>query len=135
MERAKTVVDASVAIKWFVQEPLSQNAEKILQEHIEGKRLIFAPDLVIYEVGNALHFRGLAVEDVKRAFQDMADFQLHIEKATITLVLNAVRLARSYKLTVYDAAYAALAEVMGAELITADEKVSTLPFARSLGRM
>ena len=132
MERAKTVVDASVVVKWFVSEPLSDKAEKILQEHIDGKRFISAPDLMMYEVGNALHFRGLASDDVKRAFQDLADFQLRIERATIPLILNAVRLARSYKLTVYDAAYAALAEITGAELITADGKVAALPFARDL---
>jgi len=132
MERTKTVVDASVVIKLFISEPGSNKAEKLLQSHIEGARFLYAPDLLLYEVGNALHFRNLPPEAIKRAFQDLAGFQLHTERASTTLLFGAARLAKTYGLTVYDAAYAALAETLGAELVTADEKLAKLPCGRHL---
>jgi predicted nucleic acid-binding protein len=42
------VVDASVAIKWFVPEPLSKEAERLLG----GGDALFAPDLLLIEFGN-----------------------------------------------------------------------------------
>jgi predicted nucleic acid-binding protein len=42
------VVDASVAIKWFVEEPLRSQARKLLADRHE----FVAPDLLIAEVSN-----------------------------------------------------------------------------------
>ncbi len=44
------VVDASVVIKWFIEENLSAEAEAILGH---GEPL-FAPDLLLAEIGNVL---------------------------------------------------------------------------------
>ena len=133
MERQKTVVDASVVLKWFIGgETFSSEAEKVLKRHIEGETFLYAPDLLMYEIGNTLHFRQISPEAVKRAFHDLSDFQIHMEKATNILLLNAIRLAKLYEITVYDAAYAALAEMLGADLVTADNKLAKLPFARHL---
>ena len=42
------VVDASVVIKWFIDEPLHENARQLLTE----REVLHAPDLLIPEVGN-----------------------------------------------------------------------------------
>jgi predicted nucleic acid-binding protein len=44
------VVDASVTIKWFVPEPLSDEADRLLG----GGDALFAPDLLLLEFGNTL---------------------------------------------------------------------------------
>jgi predicted nucleic acid-binding protein len=44
----KVVVDASVAIKWFVPEPLSSAAERLLV----GVDALLAPDFLLVEFGN-----------------------------------------------------------------------------------
>lgn len=48
------VVDASVALKWFVDEPDSAPALALRNAHIAGQSPLVAPDLLIYEVANAL---------------------------------------------------------------------------------
>lgn len=45
------VVDASVAVKWFIAEPDSERGEKVLGQHL-GK--IIVPDLFMIEVNAAL---------------------------------------------------------------------------------
>jgi|SRR3989339_660837 len=132
MERQKTVLDASVVMKWFVDEPLSDKARKLTQDHRNKTKELFAPDILVYEIGNALHFRHFDIEEIKRAFFDIANLQMNVERPNSTLLLNAVRLAEMHNLTVYDAAYAALAEMIGAELVTADAKLAKLPFAMHL---
>ena len=48
----KLVVDASVVIKWFVPEPFSLEARRILDDYRAGSLDLVAPDLLNAEVGN-----------------------------------------------------------------------------------
>jgi len=48
------VIDASVAVKWFVEEPDSSAAHRLLEAHATGETTLVAPDLVVYEVSNVL---------------------------------------------------------------------------------
>ena len=50
------VVDASVALKWFVTEPDSDRALALLDDHLGGTRRILGPSLLPFEVGNALRY-------------------------------------------------------------------------------
>lgn len=46
------VVDSSVAVKWFVAEPYSAEAWRILEGYRDGTLSFLAPDLINAEVGN-----------------------------------------------------------------------------------
>ncbi len=43
---SKLVVDSSVAVKWFVTEPYSREAIRILTEYQAGTIELLAPDLI-----------------------------------------------------------------------------------------
>jgi predicted nucleic acid-binding protein len=64
---ANLVVDASVAIKWFVAEPLSIEARRILDDYQAGTLSLVAPDLINAEFGNIVWkkriFQGLGADD------------------------------------------------------------------------
>ena len=66
---ANLVVDASVMIKWFVAEPLSVEARRILDDYQAGTLSLVAPDLINAEVGNIVWkkqiLQGLGGEDAK----------------------------------------------------------------------
>lgn len=49
---AKIVVDSSVIIKWFVGEPLSEEAWRVLEGYQSGTLTLVAPDLLAAEIGN-----------------------------------------------------------------------------------
>ena len=76
----KLVVDASVAIKWFLPEPLSEEARQILDEYQAGRLSVLAPDLIYAEVGNIVWkrqvFHGLVAEEPRRLLTSFATWLL-----------------------------------------------------------
>lgn len=48
----KVVIDSSVAIKWFVVEPYSADARRLLYGYQLGELEFLAPDLINAEIGN-----------------------------------------------------------------------------------
>ncbi|MBW1669419.1 MAG: type II toxin-antitoxin system VapC family toxin, partial [Deltaproteobacteria bacterium] len=53
----KAVVDASVVVKWFVEEEGSEEALAIRRRYIEEEVEIVAPELIHFEVLNALRYK------------------------------------------------------------------------------
>lgn len=68
----KVVVDSSVVIKWFVAEPHSSEARRLLDEYQQGALDFLGPDLLFAEIGNIVwkkqSFQGLSVIDPDRCW-------------------------------------------------------------------
>lgn len=116
------VVDASVAVKWFLPE---QDAERAVALLRAGHRLI-APDLLWIEVASVLWKvarRGaLSPDEAHRMIADAAAFPVEtVESAG--LLPDALRIATAADRTVYDSLYVALAAREGAVMITADDRL------------
>ncbi len=119
MAGQKIVIDASVAVKWYNPEKLSERALELRSKHVKGEVMLYAPDLLLYEVTNALRWNPeLGDEDVRLAAQSLEDIMIVFEKPSFGL---AVQLAYASGLTIYDASYLALARDLGCELVTADK--------------
>ncbi|HLC84295.1 MAG TPA: type II toxin-antitoxin system VapC family toxin [Candidatus Nanoarchaeia archaeon] len=58
--------------------------------------------------------------------------QLRVERINRYLLDKAIILARSHNLTLYDAIYAALAQVHGCPLVTEDKQLLAVPNAMAL---
>ena len=128
-----TVVDASVAIKWFVEEPGSPQAHEMLAR---GQPLT-APDHLIGEVARGLLRRTRAGdfsrENAKSALVGLpAMVSLAPMEALAPLAFD---LADECSITIYDAFYVALAIRTDDVLITADERLRAgLASSRWAGR-
>jgi len=127
-ERLRYVVDASVGIKLFVDEPLSDYAYALFAKLAEEPPAeLFVPDLFYIECANILlkYVRrlGRSLEDSQA---DLADLRLLALKSTPTadLVEDALILASQKNLTAYDACYAVLARRLEIPLITADKPMA-----------
>ncbi|MEM4251422.1 MAG: type II toxin-antitoxin system VapC family toxin, partial [Candidatus Bathyarchaeia archaeon] len=59
-EIAKYVPDASVAVKWFVEERDSSNALRLKQLFESGRIDLEAPSLLWYELASAIRFHPKA---------------------------------------------------------------------------
>lgn len=120
----KVVVDASVAVKWFVPEIHSAAASRMLDPEIA----LYAPDLIGPEFGNIL-WKKLRREEIGReeAEEIMNAFsKLPFEIRPSSLLLpSAFELAIELDRTVYDSLYLALAVAEECLLITADAKFHT----------
>ncbi len=127
------VVDCSVAIKWFVPEPLSGQADRLL----DGARDLLAPDLIFPELGNVLWKkvarRELSPAEARDVLSGLQRVPLVVEPSR-ALTAAALEIALVHGRTVYDAVYVALAVAHDCTLVTADDRlVRTLavgPLAR-----
>ena len=116
------VIDASVAIKWFLPEQYSINAIRLLDAGCE----LVAPDLIFPECGNVLWKKWLRQElepeVIPALLADLRRMNVTIVP-TYSLTDEASRIAVNYRRSFYDSIYLALAVVSNGRMITADEKL------------
>ena len=124
------VIDASVAVKWYIPEPLSKAAEQYLQLYKEDRAILLAPDLIIIEVGNALWKKTLSGElpanDARAVLHALTKYCPLKLVPSSELVPSALELAIKMGFTVYDSLYIALAAAAEAMLVTADKEMVKL---------
>ena len=117
------VVDASIVVKWFLPEESSDAARQLLDESSE----LVAPDLVFAEAGNAVwrrvRMRQLEAPIARRLVADIAGIALQPIPSRF-LLKDAIGVAISAGITVYDALYLVLAVRLGTQLVTADARLS-----------
>ena len=112
------VVDASVAVKWVVDEPDSAAAAGLL-----GGTLLHAPAHWLAEAANVVWWRAQRGEFDG---EDAAERVAVLARAPVrshdlpALLPRAFALALAHRVTVYDSLYVALAERLGVKLVTAD---------------
>jgi predicted nucleic acid-binding protein len=121
----RIVVDSSVAIKWLSPEGEEgvAAAHELLEAHLAGNVRLCAPSFLLLEVLNSLRFRGLDGADLDSVASELLNLGLAMT-ASDRLAQRAAVVAFAYDLTVYDATFAALAEQLDAELVTADRRLA-----------
>ena len=117
------VVDASVAVKWYIPEPGATAAAALRGQ---GDDLV-APDLIVAELGNVLWKkvqRGELMADEAReiagAFSGACPLALRPSQPYLP---GAVDLALRFRRSVYDALYLAVAIAEAGQYVTADERL------------
>jgi predicted nucleic acid-binding protein len=121
------VVDASVVIKLFVDEELSDRAIALfgLLRGDDPPRF-YVPDLFFIECANILwkYVRrlGLQQKDALHAISNLIKLPLH-PVATTALLPGSLALAIENGITAYDAGYVSLADRLNTTLVTADGKL------------
>jgi predicted nucleic acid-binding protein len=123
----RTVVDASVVLKWYFPESGAAEAERILLEAADGTRELLAPEFIVAEVANTLWKKVRRQEcDAEQAHTFLAAFSADAPTALATgaLAPRALELAMQLDETVYDCLYVAAAIENGASLVTADAKLA-----------
>lgn len=117
------VVDASVAIKWVIQEPGTSQALKLASNHL------YAPALWRAECANILWKKvrrdELSPEEAAVAAGLLEHFNVDISRAEPSLS-RVLHLAVALGHPAYDCVYLALAETLRLPLVTADEKLLRL---------
>jgi predicted nucleic acid-binding protein len=137
-----TVVDASLALKWVLVERYSREARMLRGEWIRDGTVIAAPPLFAYEVGNAIHRQRIAGTVPAARVDITIDFLLQtvvFQPFIPAMARRGVAIAaETGRPAAYDAQYIALAEALGCELWTADERLwnavrARFPFVRWIG--
>ena len=123
MARPETaVVDASVVAKWFLSERDSEAALSLRDRHVGGEVRLVAPDLMIYEVANALRYHpAIGSDRLADHIGDVFALDIGLDPASETALTAAIRTAYRKGLSLTDASYIALADRINGVVYTADE--------------
>ena len=126
---AGLVIDASVAVKWFIQEDRAADAQRLLRLDAD----LLAPASILYEIFHALWDGARSGRLPANRLSELADALPTPFAALVPmeqLYAAAAGMAQAERLPIYDCAYVALAQREHAELVTADERM--LGVARKL---
>lgn len=119
------VVDASVVVRWFVDQEGHAQAAVWLERFIEDSSLLIAPDLLRFEVHGALA-RLTPKKDpawARRSFQRFERLGLRTVSTDGKLFSRALELSFKHAIAGYDAVYLAHAEALDTAWLTADQRV------------
>jgi predicted nucleic acid-binding protein len=122
------VIDASVLIKFYVPEILSDKAVQLFHNLEGGNILLLAPDLIYPEMGNILWKKQQRGELIRSEVEEITDAILSLPltiEISKPLVKLAVDISMGFGITVYDALYLSLAMVQETKILTADKKLVT----------
>jgi predicted nucleic acid-binding protein len=116
------VLDASVVLKWFRQEgePHTGAARTLRNAFAAGELLVFAPSVLVLEI---LNVAGRRWQWEEAALTELAASLDALGFELVESELASVATWTGRGLTAYDAAYVAVAETAGIELITDDERI------------
>jgi predicted nucleic acid-binding protein len=135
--------DASVAIKWLLNEERSDRARALYRTALQSGEQWVAPPLLALEVTNVLRQRmrardGISLAEAARQLDSFVALPIELHNP-VGLHHQALVLADALGLpATYDAHYLALAEHLGCQLWTDDQRLmrqigSRLPFVRWIG--
>lgn len=137
------VIDASVAAKWHLRdEPLREQADAFWHRFQDGLIGAVAPRLSVHEIASAISVAGwvgrIEKGDAQAEIEQYASCGLPMPEDPAWLVVSASEFAFELRVPYYDCVYIALAERLGAWLVTSDRKLydavrDRLPFVRWLG--
>ena len=117
----RIVLDASVVVKWFVDEEGTDEALRVRKRYVEGEVEVIAPELILFETLNTLRYKRLFTEsEVKRIAESLDAYGLNLYSLRGEYAAQAIGVAFENNITVYDAAYVSLAIHEGIQMYTAD---------------
>lgn len=116
------IVDASVAIKWFIDEEHRPQARQLLK----SKEQLTAPDLVVTEFANIAWKKAMR-GDIGTAQARLIAANIHryllVMHPSLDLVERALDIAMDLRHPIYDCIYLACTERVGGTLVTADRRL------------
>lgn len=127
------VVDASVAVKWFVAEQDARIADEIANS---GHHL-FAPQILVTEVASALSRKAMiglmSTADARKCWRSLPNYLddfVSVDDMIEPALLNACELRHP----IYDLIYLETARRLDAQLITADRRFTAKLAGTDLAR-
>lgn len=123
-EKKVIVADASVIVKWFVEEDHTKNALKMRDDYKRGIIDIWSTELMPFEVLNALRYNPeLGAEEIEKAGKSLTKFKIALHPILNGLADLCIQDALKYGLTIYDSSCLALSQTFDKEFYTADERM------------
>jgi predicted nucleic acid-binding protein len=125
---SRFVLDASVALRWFLNDPVPEYAAQVRRRILDGYRAV-VPIIWTLEMVNSLvvaerrgNITPAAVDERIWNIEELLDGYVDVQGESIT-ARNALSAARISGLTAYDASYLDLAQTEKLPLATLDAQL------------
>ena len=130
MEKEALVLDASVIVKWFCEEEYTDIALRIRDRFFVGELTVVVPELMFYEVSNAIRYNEvMSIEEKLELVDDVFSMDFDVVTSNKEILSEAMKSALGTDATIYDSVYLAVGRFKRCNLITADrafrDKVNT----------
>lgn len=124
MEKQKAVADASIIVKWFLEEDYSDRARTMRDSFATGKLALSVPSLLLYETLNALRHSGFYdKEELILAARSLSKYGFDVWEPRGNVYELGALLSSEHNVSIYDASYVALAKQLNTTLYTADSEL------------
>ena len=121
---SEIVIDASVVVKWFIEEIDSDKARFLRDKFIDGKIELTVPSLLYFEVLNALKYSQLFDQsELDDAGESLENYGFNVITIKDEIRKHMIRVAVDHEMSIYDASYLGLSIGLGKIYYTADEKI------------
>lgn len=117
----QVVLDASVGVKWFRDEPGADEARELLLAHGRGEIQLVVPSLFVYEVV-AVATRTMSAPDARVFWERFMSWRLSVVEVGGAFVSEALAVRERLGCSFYDALAPALAVQLDAQLYSADTR-------------
>ena len=127
----RLVVDASVAVKWFVEEEASASAQRVLESRLARSGLLelIAPEFLLVEVvavmGRRARSKSVQPDYPAQVLQALRKLRLGLPPDS-ELLDHATQLSITLRHPVYDCLYLALSRRLSAPIATFDTGLSEI---------
>ena len=115
------VLDASVGVKWFRDEPGSADAVELLRSHGRGEIQLVVSSLFVYEVV-AVATRTMSASGAHVFWERFVSWRVSVVEVGGAFVDEVLTVRERLGCSFYDALSPALAEQLGAQLYSADRR-------------
>jgi predicted nucleic acid-binding protein len=120
---SRIVVDASAALSWCFADERTDQSQRLLERIMTDGALV--PNLWHLEICNSLliaEIKGrISIDDIVEQFKNFDAMPIEVDEQTSLAAWGTIaKLARSCKLTSYDASYVELAQRYSLQLATRD---------------
>jgi len=119
------VIDASVAVKWYIIEEFREQAINLRDDFIKKKIKLLAPSILFFEVLNAIRYskKDISKKTLNNIGKSILYYGIQLFMFDEDLITETIKLALEKDVTIYDAVYVALAEIKKVRLYTADDRL------------
>ncbi|MDZ4168786.1 MAG: type II toxin-antitoxin system VapC family toxin [Coriobacteriia bacterium] len=117
--REAFALDASIGVKWFMDEPGSDASRVLYRRAMDGEILLVAPTHFVHEVLSVVR-REFTHRAIPEAWEDMKASGITIVPLEDQVIAEAATQCAALGCSFYDALAPACASLLGATLVSAD---------------
>jgi predicted nucleic acid-binding protein len=118
------VIDASVVVKWFIEESDSDKALILRDRFIGGEVELYVPTLLYFEVLNALKYSQLfKPSELQDAGESLENYGFKVITIKNEIRKHMINVAIDCDFSIYDASYLGVSIGLEKVFCTADEKI------------